>query len=379
MENCNRHHASSCNAENDGSASFSNQSQLNIRQLNLLACGCQGCHIVDKKTDWIIGERPIDRVGAATHSDDEDESDALVQVEVYMMPSERSLSKKARKTGERVVLSVSNFAAEKRAVYISAKNSSRFASERQASANMSFSNKHEKQLSLGKTLIPTDGNNDELREVPCVTFVCCIDPGRALDLVTYPKHQEIEISKLSFELINHPTAHDPTVAQFDQFPLGGDGPYLCTQGIGGRLTHFYPESYHAFDLRCPEGTPILALADGKVVEIAQSEEISGIHCNNLTQWNVVSIQVANGIQIDYVHIAPGSCSHKIGDFVEKGDVLCLSGKIGMLLLLECLVAHHHPCYCCCCYCLRCWFFLFVIEICCSFCQWSLCGRVSHHC
>lgn len=74
-----------CNAEFKGTE-LPPQSPMNIRQLNLLACGCQGCHIVDKTTDWIVGERPIDRVGStASQSTDEDESDALVQVCVVFL------------------------------------------------------------------------------------------------------------------------------------------------------------------------------------------------------------------------------------------------------------------------------------------------------
>ena len=82
-----------------------------------------------------------------------------------------------------------------------------------------------------------------------------------------PKASAMDLATLSFELLSHPDMENTVpVARFSQFPLGGDGPFLCTQGIGGRLTHFFPESYHAFDLRCAIGTPILAMADGVVAE-----------------------------------------------------------------------------------------------------------------
>ena len=45
----------------------------------------------------------------------------------------------------------------------------------------------------------------------------------------------------------------PNASSFDQchtyaFPLGGAGPYLCSQGACGQFTHFYPATLHAIDL-----------------------------------------------------------------------------------------------------------------------------------
>lgn len=114
------------------------------------------------------------------------------------MPVDRAQSKKSRKMGEHVILSVSNFASTKRAVYISAKSAFDPCSSQRSSAKLCFNTKHDHPLTLGQTLVADDDDGVDLHAVPCVTFVCCMDPGRALDLVTYPKHQEIEISKLSF-------------------------------------------------------------------------------------------------------------------------------------------------------------------------------------
>ena len=36
----------------------------------------------------------------------------------------------------------------------------------------------------------------------------------------------------------HPRPNDFDDKNTFQFPLAGEGPYLCTQGCGGQLTHF---------------------------------------------------------------------------------------------------------------------------------------------
>ena len=59
-----------------------------------------------------------------------------------------------------------------------------------------------------------------------------------------PDGVEFIVSQLSFPLKPHPDpegARQRVMPRFAQFPLGGDGPFLCTQGFGGRLTHFFPE------------------------------------------------------------------------------------------------------------------------------------------
>lgn len=113
------------------------------------------------------------------------------------------------------------------------------------------------------------------------------------------------------------------------FPLpGSHGPYLCTQGVGGHLTHFFPESYHAIDLRCAKSTPVLSIGDGFVKEIAESHSCGGVHAGNLAHWNSVTLVLDSGLIVDYLHILPNSASVNEGDFVSRGQVLCESGDIG---------------------------------------------------
>ncbi len=81
---------------------------------------------------------------------------------------------------------------------------------------------------------------------------------------------------------------------FDRFPLAG-GPYLCSQGGGGGLTHFaHRSTYYALDFECPVGTPVLAVAAGVVVEVRKSCSCSGIHVSNFFEWNEVVLECEPG-------------------------------------------------------------------------------------
>ena len=222
--------------------------------------------------------------------------------------------------------------------------------------------------------------------VPCTTFICIIPPYTAVRIAHV--RGEPLLSKLTFPLSKHPDPEGRAQAVtpiFSHFPLGGivdvgagasclpcgdpllpggvavaavaaDGvarggargggasagsvpvaasvpssPFLCTQGFGGRLTHFFPESFHAFDLRCVEGTEVVALADGVVREVLELNDLTGVHCENLRKWNSIAIDiVVDGVAffVEYLHIMPHSSLVQVGDVVRAGQVICLSGNVG---------------------------------------------------
>lgn len=119
------------------------------------------------------------------------------------------------------------------------------------------------------------------------------------------------------------------------FPFGGPTPRLCTQGFGGRFTHFFAGTHHAVDFRCAVGTPLLAAGDGTVLEVRQDNDVSGIHVRNLFAWNSLLLRLdpdgragGGAVYVEYVHIKQGSVRLAAGDRVRAGDVLCLSGDVG---------------------------------------------------
>lgn len=273
---------------------------------NALLEGCPGCHFVDMDTEWVVRVR---RTTAADAADRDPEQSKECQVQMIPQGDDCAL------------LSVANFTSSKRAAYVSA-----VAGE--ADAILALSGKAGAPLAVGETAMEPE------HPVPCATFVARLAPKTLIEMAEV-KSECVGVSSLSFELLPHP---DPTpesaAARFHQFPLGGSGPFLCTQGVGGRLTHFFPESYHAFDLRCPVGTPLLAIADGEIVEVMHDTRCTGIHCDNLTEWNSIALRV-DDIVVEYLHLAPevrgrfvlySSCHSAVSDIRCCNTKLCRARK-----------------------------------------------------
>ena len=75
------------------------------------------------------------------------------------------------------------------------------------------------------------------------------------------------------------------------FPLeAASGPYLCSQGVGGALSHFaHPSTRHAIDLECPVGTLVVAAGPGLVRSVEEQAEESGILVPLLFRWNALTL------------------------------------------------------------------------------------------
>lgn len=131
-------------------------------------------------------------------------------------------------------------------------------------------------------------------------------------------------SSPAIELQSFPLGLSP---EQQQQPLG----WLCTQSSGGSLTHFaHPSTFHAVDFRCPVGTPVLAVFSGVIVEVRKESTATGVHVSNLFDFNSIMLK-KNGeedVYVEYVHIHHEGVAVAVGDEVEQGQVLCLSGEVG---------------------------------------------------
>eukprot|EP01065_Artemidia_motanka_P013229 TRINITY_DN17300_c0_g2_i1.p1 TRINITY_DN17300_c0_g2~~TRINITY_DN17300_c0_g2_i1.p1 ORF type:complete len:373 (+),score=5.97 TRINITY_DN17300_c0_g2_i1:69-1187(+) len=115
------------------------------------------------------------------------------------------------------------------------------------------------------------------------------------------------------------------------FPVRrSDGqPCYCVQGWGGVLTHHGVEFHHAIDISCPEGTDIVAVADGVVVSVIDSNKRCGAHVDHLCEgYNEVLVSHPTGLESLYLHIAQGSARVQVGDVVKAGQVVASSGLTG---------------------------------------------------
>ena len=165
----------------------------------------------------------------------------------------------------------------------------------------------------------------------CQTFIILCPP------LTFAHLCHVEIDDMLLvkvesdvqEWSQHPNPMD-SHPQVMGFPLLG-GPFLCTQGEGGQLTHFFKGNLHAIDFRCDVGTPLLAVADGIVIEACASNTLTGIAVSNLFTWNSIMIQLdevtlGGLLFVEYVHVK-SVCVTK-GDRVAKGDIIGTSGTVG---------------------------------------------------
>lgn len=204
-----------------------------------------------------------------------------------------------------------------------------------------------------KIFLPGITTNHEGVSRSCVTFIvlcppmtfctlCYIHPTNGGDLLDIPIESDVQ------EWTRHPDPSLKCRLPIRGFPLLG-GPFLCTQGMGGHLTHYFSGNLHAVDFRCDIGTPLLAVDDGVVVEVRQQmgeDVVSGIGATNLYKWNSILIRHERRndtstnceegkqgerlndevIYTEYVHIQSSKVQE--GDVVMRGDVIGYSGSVG---------------------------------------------------
>ena len=206
-----------------------------------------------------------------------------------------------------------------------------------------------RELTRGKTDL--DG-----KTVGCTTMVLIVPPQRCVDVCVLRSLQgELLVeADLSGQMVSHvstiaslyvtaPPRFPPPKSRQEVVPAAGSllfpmagGAYKCIQGKGGKFTHFFPETFHAIDISCPLGTPLLAVADGRVRELCQENAGGGSGANLLFAHNSLLLELFDGSFVEYVHIQQGSCHLQVGDSVRRGDIVALSGNVGF-----CPVPHLH--------------------------------------
>ncbi|CAE7307153.1 unnamed protein product [Symbiodinium microadriaticum] len=166
---------------------------------------------------------------------------------------------------------------------------------------------------------------------PVIAFVLVLPPRSVLDVCKLlgPGARDVTAISLHSDIV---VLHPPPPKQpsfLYGFPLAG-GPFKCSQGHGGKLTHFaHPSTYYALDFDCPVGTPVLAMAEGTISEIRDAETASGVDVRNFFSWNQITIAQVDGTFAEYVHIKEAAAqSLKPGDRVCQGQAIAQSGDVG---------------------------------------------------
>lgn len=120
--------------------------------------------------------------------------------------------------------------------------------------------------------------------------------------------------------------------ELDKTPLGlpfRGGPFVLSQGFFGEASHSTRvDSHHAVDIAMPEGTPIVAVRSGIVMERENNFTRSGWEAEYANEANFVRVLHADGSMALYGHLAPRSVVVAVGETVGQGQLLARSGNTG---------------------------------------------------
>lgn len=110
--------------------------------------------------------------------------------------------------------------------------------------------------------------------------------------------------------------------------LKSGGLARIAQAPGGTYSHTDVLNKYAYDFSMPIGTPVLAARAGTVATIEQGFTEAGETEEFSRKGNNIRVLHDDGTWAVYVHLDPRSARVRIGDKVEVGQVLALSGNTG---------------------------------------------------
>ena len=112
------------------------------------------------------------------------------------------------------------------------------------------------------------------------------------------------------------------------WPLGTHS-LRVAQGWGGSFSHHDDENRHAIDFAVPEGTPVLAARDGRVMQVEARFTGSGTgSADDIGRANFIRILHDDGTMALYAHLAAGGVQVDPGQRVRRGERIGTSGSTG---------------------------------------------------
>ncbi len=119
--------------------------------------------------------------------------------------------------------------------------------------------------------------------------------------------------------------HDDSVVY--AMPYASGEAFEVIQGFHGTYSHTGEQAY-SIDWDMPEGTPIHAARGGVVVDVKDDENRGGTSAEFKDYGNYVRIRHKDATIGEYVHLQQGGARVSIGDEVNEGDLLGMSGNTG---------------------------------------------------
>ncbi|MEO6230081.1 MAG: M23 family metallopeptidase [Ferruginibacter sp.] len=101
--------------------------------------------------------------------------------------------------------------------------------------------------------------------------------------------------------------------------------HLIVQGYFSRLSH---KSKAAIDIKMKKGTPILSARNGVVIRTKGNGTKGGINKKYRLDGNYIVIRHADKTQAGYWHLKKDGVLVNVGDTVNQGQLIGLSGRTG---------------------------------------------------
>ena len=102
-----------------------------------------------------------------------------------------------------------------------------------------------------------------------------------------------------------------------------------TQGFNGLFSH-YGTSQYAVDFNMKEGSEVYAARDGKVVDIKYDSNVSGPTREFEKNANFIIMEHSDVTLATYAHLEQNGVIVKVGEQVKRGQLIGYSGKTGFV-------------------------------------------------
>jgi murein DD-endopeptidase MepM/ murein hydrolase activator NlpD len=124
--------------------------------------------------------------------------------------------------------------------------------------------------------------------------------------------------------LGEPDARPDTGCAY-HLPFPDGKAYGISQGYFGPYTH---QDCRCLDFDMPEGSVVCAARGGRVITVKDDFEGGGPSLAYADKANVIEVLHPDGTWATYAHLKPSSARVKLGQVVQAGQVLALSGHTG---------------------------------------------------
>lgn len=108
-------------------------------------------------------------------------------------------------------------------------------------------------------------------------------------------------------------------------PFENGKSYFLIQAANSKMSH---KEELSLDFKMKKGSKICAAREGVVIDMRADSDEGGLKDENLSDGNFIIIQHADTSQSKYWHLEKNGVYVRVGDYVQKGQVIGKSGNTG---------------------------------------------------